>query len=112
MRSATVGLLTNYKSEPNLVERFKVDRLNKNNCMKKQQLLSNGNKIFEFIFYSNYFYGICAIALSVEATLQQRFPLNGLGYFFLIFITTVLYYAHPYIRKGLTRSSNARTNWY
>jgi len=58
-------------------------------------------RLLEFIFFSNYFYGVCAVALSVETTLQQRFPLNGLGYFFLIFITTVLYYAYPYIRKSL-----------
>jgi len=72
--------------------------------IKKKSLL-------EFIFYSNYFYGICAVALSVEASLQQCFPLNGVWYFGLIFITTVLYYAYPYIRKSST-GNNPRTNWY
>ena len=68
--------------------------------------------LLEYIFFSNYFYGICAVALSVEASLQQRFPLNGVQYFGLIFITTVLYYGFPYLKKGSGRSNNPRTNWY
>ena len=73
-------------------------------AIKKKSLL-------EYIFFSNYFYGICAVALSVEASLQQRFPLNGVQYFGLIFILTVLYYAYPYVRKN-KKSNNPRTNWY
>ena len=79
--------------------------------MNKQQYLKKYHKLIEFIFYSNYFYGICAITLSIEAMLQQRFPLNSFWYFFLVFVTTVLYYAYPYIKKSL-QSSNPRTNWY
>jgi len=70
------------------------------------------NRLPEFIFFGNYFYGICAVALSIEATLQQRFPLNSLAYFFLVFISTVLYYTYPYVRKCSFISTNARTNWY
>jgi hypothetical protein len=66
----------------------------------------------EFIFFGNYFYGLCAVALSVEATLQQHFPLNGIIYFTLIFLSTVLYYTYPYVRKSSFSSSNPRTNWY
>jgi hypothetical protein len=62
-------------------------------------------------FFGNYFYGVCAVALSIEAALQQRFPLNNILYFGLIFLTTVLYYAYPYIRKN-KQCSNPRTNWY
>jgi hypothetical protein len=79
---------------------------------KKRPLMRYYKLLLEFIFYSNYFYGLCAVALSIEATLQQRFPLNRLGYFFWIFISTVLYYAYPYIRKSFVRSNNPRTNWY
>jgi len=67
--------------------------------------------LLEYIFFSNYFYGICAVALSVEASLQQLFPLNGVQYFGLIFIVTVFYYTYPYIRKS-RESNNPRTNWY
>lgn len=70
------------------------------------------SRFLEFIFFSNYFYGICAVALTVEATLQQRLPLNGFMYLGLIFLATVLYYVHPYIRKYSYVSSNPRTNWY
>jgi len=73
--------------------------------IKKKSLL-------EYIFFSNYFYGICAVALSVEASLQQRFPLNGVQYFGFIFICTVLYYTYPYIRRGSGKTTNPRTNWY
>jgi hypothetical protein len=70
------------------------------------------NRFLKFILFSNYFYGICAVALTIEATLQQRFPLNGFVYLGLIFMATVLYYTHPYIRKRSYVSSNPRTNWY
>ena len=80
--------------------------------MSREQFSLKHFKLPEYIFFSNYFYGLCAVALSVEATLQQRFPLNGLSYFFLVFITTVLYYSYPYIRKCSVISSDRRTNWY
>ncbi|MFT3912122.1 MAG: hypothetical protein QM737_22035 [Ferruginibacter sp.] len=77
-----------------------------------QQASKKNNSLAEFIFYSNYFYGICAIGLSIEATVQQRFPLNDLWYYFLVFITTVLYYTYPYIQKPGAITNNPRTNWY
>lgn len=80
--------------------------------MKQEQILRKEFKLQELIFFGNYFYGICAVALSVEATLQQRFPLNGFLYFFIVFISTVLYYSYPYIRKTTRFSTNPRTNWY
>ena len=80
--------------------------------MSSLQTIKKKNKLLEFIFYGNFFYGICAAALSVEASLQQSFPLNGSLYFVLVFFITVLYYAYPYIRKTLIRSKNPRTNWY
>jgi hypothetical protein len=80
--------------------------------MNMEQLSAKYNKLLGHIFFSNYFYGLCAVALSIEAALQQRIPLNGILYFFLIFITTVLYYGYPYIRKCSAISSNPRTNWY
>jgi len=68
--------------------------------------------VLEYIFYSNYFYGFCAVALSIEASLQQRFPLNDLLFYFLSFIATILYYIYPYARKRTPGSSNPRTRWY
>jgi len=74
--------------------------------------MKNGCKLLENIFFSNYFYGLCAVALSVEASLQQGFPLNSLAYFFTTFNATVLYYTYPYARKCPLISSNKRTYWY
>ena len=80
--------------------------------MNKLQLQWSYPKIKEFIFYGNYFYGLCAVALSIEAALQQRIPLNSSFYFFLFFITTVLYYGYPYARKYKNYGTDPRTNWY
>ena len=79
--------------------------------MNQKRTAKKTSKLLEFIFYGNYFYGVCAAALSVESTLQQRFPLNNSLYFVLVFLITVLYYAYPYIRKSAP-SRNPRTNWY
>jgi hypothetical protein len=76
-------------------------------CMNHRQ-----NKLLEYVIFSHYFYGICAVALSIEATLQQRYPLNSFLYFILVFITTVVYYNYPYIRKSIPVSKSHRTNWY
>ena len=68
--------------------------------------------LLEWIFYGNYFYGICAVAQSIEATLQQQFPLSGWIYYALVFLATVLYYNYPYARKHKTAGNNPRTAWY
>ena len=80
--------------------------------MQEQVSISKPARFSGFIFFGNYFYGLCAVALSIEAMLQQRVPLNGSVYFFLVFISTVLYYTYPYVRKCSFISSNPRTNWY
>ncbi len=78
----------------------------------KDQAPGNGYKILGAIFFGNYFYGCCAVALAVEASLQQQYPLNGGVFYFLIFISTVLYYCYPYIRNCSFGSSDPRANWY
>ena len=70
------------------------------------------SQVAEFVFYGNYFYGICAVALAIEASLQQSTPLNGFYFYLFLFSCTVLYYTHPYVRKGTGKSANPRTNWY
>lgn len=65
-----------------------------------------------FLFYGNYFYGICAIALSIEASLQQHAALNGPAYYLFVFCATVLYYTHAYIAEPGASSSNLRSQWY
>lgn len=66
----------------------------------------------ESFFFGNYFYGVCAVALSIEASLQQGFTLNGTAYYGLVFIGTILFYSYPYVRRQLPVGDNSRTNWY
>ncbi len=70
------------------------------------------SRLTQCIFFGNIFYGLCAVALSAEAMLQQRLPLNGFWYFFVVFIATILYYTYPYLRRCSYVNSNLRTNWY
>jgi hypothetical protein len=72
-----------------------------------------GAKVIRFIFFGNYFIGILAIALTIEATLQLGVPFNSLAYYALIFCAPIVYYTHAYMGAlRLTRSSNPRVAWY
>lgn len=66
----------------------------------------------KWIFYGNFFYGLCAVAQAVEATLQQRVPLNPWYFYVILFVATVLFYNYPYARKYSSSGNNPRTAWY
>ncbi len=71
------------------------------------------NGFIRAILFGNYFYGCCAVALSVEATLQQQYPLNPPQYYLLLFCVTVVYYTHAYIAEpAQSDGANKRTAWY
>lgn len=71
------------------------------------------NKFIKLFFFGNYFYGVCAVALSIESSLQQRFPLNGLLYYILAFSATLVYYTNAYIMTEVSEDSkNIRSRWY
>ncbi|RYY48868.1 MAG: hypothetical protein EOO06_08865 [Chitinophagaceae bacterium] len=70
------------------------------------------NPVLEWIFYGNFFYGFCAVALAVEAVLQLGYPLNGWAFYCMLFLCTVLYYNYPYARKYNYSGKNPRTAWY
>jgi hypothetical protein len=70
------------------------------------------NAFTRFFFYGNYFYGLCTIALSVEAMLQQRYPLNRWYYFVIMFCLTVVYYTKAYITDSSGYPSDERNRWY
>lgn len=61
--------------------------------------LRPAHSLVQRIFFANYFCGVLAIGLSIEATLQQGFPLNGSFYYIAIFAVTVLYYTKAYIQE-------------
>ncbi|MDI3319372.1 hypothetical protein [Pinibacter soli] len=70
------------------------------------------HSLMKFIFFGNYFYGLCAIALSIEASLQQEFPLNTIPYYLLVAALTILYYTKAYITDNAHNSINVRSIWY
>jgi len=70
-------------------------------------------KLIEFIFFSNYFVGLLAVALSVETLFQLELPLNSGLYYLLLFSATVVYYTYAYTGAfNVTTSTNPRTDWY
>lgn len=71
------------------------------------------NKFVKLFFFGNYFYGICAIALSIEGELQQHYPLNTFLYYILAFSATVVYYTNAYILTEVSDDiANIRSMWY
>ncbi len=70
------------------------------------------NAIIKHIFYGNYFYGYCAIALTIEATLQQQISFNHPIYYLIVFCATVVYYIKAYTHLNDADSVNDRVKWY
>lgn len=70
------------------------------------------NGVARFLLFGNYFYGFCAVALSVESGLQQHTTLNSLVYYLMVFIATVLYYTHAYRAEPASQTANKRSVWY
>ncbi len=70
-------------------------------------------KIIRFIFFGNYFVGILAVALTLEATFQLRLPLNSLNYYLLLFLAPTIYYTYAYNKVSTKPSTtNPRNQWY
>ncbi|MBX2971707.1 MAG: hypothetical protein KF797_01260 [Flavobacteriales bacterium] len=63
-------------------------------------------------FYGNWFIGLCAVALGIEAALQQGVPLNGLWYHVGIFVACVAFYNHAYRGHLHGLGQDDRTRWY
>lgn len=68
--------------------------------------------IVQGFFYGNYFYGVCAVALSIEATLQQVYPLATPDYYLAVFALTTWYYTLPYVKEGEGPEKDLRAQWY
>jgi 4-hydroxybenzoate polyprenyltransferase len=75
--------------------------------------MKSQNSFTRFFFFGNYFYGICAVALAVETTVQQLLPLYDVAFYVALFIATVTFYTRAYIVENENVSSlNLRTQWY
>lgn len=67
----------------------------------------------KLFFFGNYFYGLCAIALSIETLLRLSLPINLSAYFVFLFSSTVVYYTLAYTQsENIANYSNERTLWY
>jgi 4-hydroxybenzoate polyprenyltransferase len=69
-------------------------------------------QVLEFIFYGNYFYGICAVSIILETATQLKLHFDGFLIYLTAFITTILFYNYPYSRNYTARSNNPRILWY
>lgn len=76
-------------------------------------------KLAHLIFFGNYFYGCCTVALAIEANVQLNLPLNSIYFYVLLFCATVLFYTYAYIEEkntALIKSTkphfNKRSKWY
>ncbi len=69
-------------------------------------------KLRESVFYGNHFYGVCAVALSVEASLQQGVALNSIFYYVLLYAGIVLFYMQAYLGEINPKTLNRRSQWY
>lgn len=70
------------------------------------------NPVVRFIFFGNYHYGVCAIALAIEAANQQQVSINHWSFFLLLFSTTVWYYLYAYQHSNPQDLDNERVAWY
>ena len=69
--------------------------------------------MIRFIFFGNYFVGILAVALTLEATFQMGLPFNSLTYYLLLFLAPTVYYTYAYNKVSTEPSvSNPRNQWY
>ena len=69
-------------------------------------------KLARTVFYGNFFYGCCTVALAIEASMQQNLPLNSIYFYILVYCTTVLFYTYAYIQENTSPYINNRKQWY
>ncbi len=63
-------------------------------------------------FFGNYFYGICAISLTIEAALQQQIRLAPIIFYLMLFCVIVVYYTKAYISESTNKIATVRSLWY
>ncbi len=74
--------------------------------------MPHDGKLIKAIFFGNYFYGLCAVTLSIEAALQQFVSLHTFAYYIAVFTATTLYYTYAYISINVANPYNKRAVWY
>ena len=71
------------------------------------------NSLFRTFFFGNYFYGLCAVALSMEAMIQMGRKPAPPAYLLIVFSVTVYYYTLAYLKTDQQPDRhNLRAIWY
>ena len=71
------------------------------------------HRIIEYIFFSNFFMGIMALALNIETNIRSHLPLNRIDYYIFTTAITILFYLFAYrVPKSVLNSSNPRIDFY
>jgi len=70
-----------------------------------------GYQFVRFIFFSNYFVGLLAVALAIETIFQLGLPFNALPFYCFLFLATVVYYTKAYTGYHVV-IHNPRSLWY
>lgn len=73
---------------------------------------SIAQKVIEFVFYGNYFYGICAVSMMLETVIQLNLSLYDPMIYVMSFMATILFYNYPYVKRHSALSNNPRTKWF
>lgn len=66
----------------------------------------------KFVFYSNIYLGLAAIALCIETNLLSGISLNVFPFYLIIFLCTCIYYTMIYVRSVGAKNYTERTLWY
>ena len=70
-------------------------------------------KFIRSIFFGNYFVGVLAVGLTVEACVQLALPFPSITYFALLFVAPTVYYTYAYWGSlKFEKSNNLRIKWY
>jgi hypothetical protein len=66
-----------------------------------------------FIFFGNFFYGICITSLCIETSFQLNVPFNSFLFYIIVFFSTLLYYTLSYNAGAVKPADlNERSQWY
>ena len=70
-----------------------------------------GRNILQFIVYSNFFIGLCALALAFETFVLLDIPVSNSWFLLLVFLCTVFIYSLHYFIKSKSTKTDSRLNW-
>ena len=62
--------------------------------------------------WSNHFYGLCAVLLSIESAMMLLHQIPSIYLLLLIHLSTVVYYTHAYLQELKLGGDHERVVWY